>query len=122
MTPPATGVGIVWDVPPSHLADGLTAYEKKVKAAIVALVEYFEPILESYAKSNAPWTDRTANARQSLFTVHEVASDMVTLYLSHGMEYGVFLEVCNAGKYAIIMKTLQAHYSDIKAALDRLLA
>ena len=107
--------------PPAVLVAGLDAYEKRVMAAIAALAKYFEPVLESHAKEHAPWTDRTGNARQSLFSVSELAEDVVTLYLSHGMEYGKWLELCHSGKYSIIMKTLQAHYGDIKAALDGLL-
>ena len=121
MSPAGKGFGIVWERSPQVLVDGLSGYEKKLRAAVEALVEYFKPVIESYAKDNAPWTDRTGNARQSLFTVHEAAADVVTLYLSHGMEYGVFLELCNSGKYAIVMKALEAHYHEIKTALDDLL-
>jgi len=88
-------------------------------AAVAAVAKELEPVLEDYAKQHRPWTDRTGNARQSLFSVSELAGEIVTIYLSHGMEYGVFLELCNSGQYAIIMPTLEANYGVIKAALDR---
>lgn len=113
--------GIRWIRSPQVLVDALDLYQRRLIAAIGELAHYFEPVIESYAKANAPWTDRTGNARQSLFTATEIARDMVTLYLSHGMEYGVFLELCNSGKYAIVMPTLQAHYGPIKQALDDLM-
>lgn len=89
-------------------------------AAAGALANAFAPQLESHAKANAPWTDRTGNARQSLFAVVDVQTNKVILYLSHGMEYGVFLELCNAGKYAIVMKTLETYYPQIAQAMKDL--
>jgi hypothetical protein len=89
-------------------------------AAAGALATSFSPKLEAHAKRHAPWTDRTGNARQTLFSVVDVQKDKVILYLSHGVEYGVFLELCNEGRYAIVMKTLQAHYPQVKQAMDDL--
>jgi len=89
-------------------------------AAVAAVAKKLEPVLEGYAKTHRPWEDQTGHARQSLFSVSELAAEIVTIYLSHGMEYGVFLELCNSGQYAIIMPTLEANYGVIKAALDRL--
>jgi hypothetical protein len=117
------GSGIVWAAgrSPADLAKALDLYERKAMAAVAALAKYFEPVLEHYAKSHRPWTDRTGNARQTMFSVSEMAGDVVRLYLSHGMEYGKWLELCNNGKYAVVMRTLEAHYGEIKRMLDRLL-
>ena len=93
----------------------------KHTAAIAVLAEKsLAPLLENYAKAHRPWDDQTGNARSGLFSVSELAGEIVTIYLSHGMEYGVFLELCNSGKYAIIMPTLEANYGVIKGALDAL--
>jgi len=89
-------------------------------AAAGSLATHFAGVLEAYAKANAPWHDRTSNARQTLFSVVDVEKERVILYLSHGMEYGVFLELCNAGRYAIILPTLEAHYEQIKQAMKDL--
>lgn len=93
-------------------------YRGKVNQAVKAVADYFAPVIEQYAKDNARWTDRTANARQSLHAFVEVlAEDVVALYLSHGVEYGIYLELANQGRYAIILPTLQAHYSQISQML-----
>ena len=86
-------------------------------AAAATLAKAFEPRLEGTAKAGAPWTDRTGNARQSLFSTSEVLKDRVILYLSHGVEYGKYLELRFSGRYAIVLKTLQAHYGAIAGAL-----
>lgn len=119
-----TQSGVVWapGKAPRDLAERLVRQYglSRHVAAAGALAEYFAPILEAHSKEHAPWTDRTGNARQTLFSVVAIQKDRVVLYLSHGMEYGVFLELCNSGWYAIIMKTLQAQYPEIKKAMDDL--
>jgi len=118
----AQGSGIVWRQPPEVITEGLTRYEERLLAAVGALARYFEPLLENDAKAHAPWTDRTGNARQSLFAVtdEDKRQNLVTLFLSHGVEYGKWLELCNAGQYAIIMETLEIWYPDIMSALEDL--
>jgi len=79
--------------------------------------------MQNEAKANATWTDRTGNARTGLFGTSEAdfARKVVTIYLSHGtaIDYGIWLELAGgedgagAGKYAIIMRTMQAHYQDL---------
>jgi hypothetical protein len=107
-----------WKRPPSVLVKALDVYESRVMQAVASVATYFEPILETHAKKTAPWTDRTGNARQTLFSVSELAEDVVRLYLSHGMEYGVYLELRHAGRYAVILPTLQAHYGQIGSMLQ----
>jgi hypothetical protein len=118
-----TTQGITWKPGPSYLADQLEkVYHSRVIAAVASLVVFFSAKVEAYAKANAPWTDRTGNARQSLFAVTDLAEDTITLYLSHGMDYGKWLELCNQGKYAIILPALQAHYHEFMQAVKDLLA
>lgn len=58
-------------------------------------------------RSEAPWTDRTGDARELLgFSVDE---DPIRprVYLFHGVHYGLWLEVRWNGDYAIIMPTIE---------------
>ena len=112
--------GIVWRTPPDVLLKAIDRYEKDLMAEIEDLLRRFAPQIESYAKAMAPWQDRTGNARQTLFTVVEAQRDRVILYLSHQMSYGVYLELRWQGRYAIIMRTLQAHESPIMGGLKAL--
>lgn len=52
----------------------------------------FAGIVESEAKTNATWKDRTSHARQSIHSGVEGSGRELTLYLAHGMKYGRFLE------------------------------
>lgn len=49
-------------------------------------------IMESEAKRNASWTDRTSHARQSIHSGVEGRGRELTLFLAHGVKYGAFLE------------------------------
>ena len=105
-----------------EMLKALDDYERRVLKAVEEVAKYFAPVIEGYAKDEAPWTDRTGNARQSLFTAVEVAEDVVNLYLSHHVEYGFWLEFAMAGKYAIIWPTLEAHFDEIMDALNGIFA
>lgn len=91
--------------------DSLTPNLKKLLPVIDAAVDLafdtYEPIAETYMRANAPWTDRTANARNGLRAVHE-KEPMVEhrLILFHTMPYGLWLEVRWSGRYAIIGPTM----------------
>ena len=94
-------------------------YAVAVKQTVWNVAEYWSPIMETYAKQNAPWTDRTANPRQSLWCrPMRISDDAVAIILSHGMDYGIWLEICWQGRYAIIWPTLQAHLTRIADMLQ----
>lgn len=100
------------------VARNMGLYAQKVTWAITQIANYFAAVIEAYAKENAPWTDQTANARQSLYAFVETqARETVNLYLSHGMDYGIYLETRWAGRYAIIWPTIQAHLPQITRML-----
>lgn len=91
-----------------------TIYGNKVIEAVNQVALYFAPVLETYAKANKKWVDRTGNATQSLHSFVEMFSkDAVHLILSHGVFYGIFLESKYASRYSIIWPTLQAHLQAI---------
>lgn len=74
------------------LGDGFNEFLNRKKAGMVAICQNWSGNLETYAKSNAPWKDRTSHARQSLHSGVEVNGDEYTIYLAHGIEYGEALE------------------------------
>lgn len=105
------------------LITNLGLYGEQVKRIPHMVLEYYQPVLETYMKENAVWTDRTGNARQSLYTqLEDLAQDVAILYLAHGMEYGLWLEVRWAGKFAIIWPTIAAHLDEIAIRIQRLLS
>jgi hypothetical protein len=63
--------------------------------------------VEDAARGNAPWDDRTGDARSGLKAEvqHEGGDIILTLY--HTVEYGLWLEVIQNGSFATIMPTLE---------------
>lgn len=112
--------GIRWIRPPSRLAEAIERYGERVLVAVAAVAGRMATIMQNSAKSNAPWTDRTGNARSGLFGTVETAQNMVILYLSHGqmIDYGIWLELAHGGRYAIIMRTMESHLPELKQMLD----
>lgn len=94
-------------------------YATRVRLAALQIAYYLAPMMEEYAKDNAPWTDRTGNARQGLQGfVEDVSETIVDIYISHGMDYGKWLELAHAGRYAILWPTIQAHMPVITGMLE----
>jgi hypothetical protein len=79
----------------------------KVDAGVDLAFDAIEPTAETYARTNARWTDNTGNARNGLFAKH-LSDPMVRhqLVVYHTMHYGYWLEVKWSGRYAIIGPTL----------------
>lgn len=94
--------------------DQTKEYLERKKAGLYALLQNWAGTMEGYSKSHAPWTDRTGHARQSLHGGVDVRGDQQVLYLSHGVEYGIWLELAHSGKYAIVRPTVDAHLSRIR--------
>jgi len=115
--------GIVWIRPPSALARSIEQYGLKLRVAVKALADYFAQKMQDEARRNAPWQDRTGNARSGLAGLAEQAAlDLMVIYLTHGVEYGKWLELANGGKYAIVVPTIQRNLPEIERMLQRLLA
>lgn len=91
-----------------------TQYQKAadaMHAARIATANELGAVMEAYAKSNAPWQDRTGDAREGLHTIVVNEPTTSVIWLGHGnnIYYGFFLEnYTYAGvSYAIIMPTIE---------------
>jgi hypothetical protein len=73
---------------------------------LTAATAYHATRAEAYARSNAPWTDRTSNARNGLFAKAERDRPYYRIIVAHSVPYGIWLEVRFSGRYAIIRPTV----------------
>lgn len=64
--------------------------------------------VRNYAQESAPWADRTGSARDGLDVDVYEENGSVYLALFHTVDYGLWLEVIQSGKFAVIMPTLEA--------------
>lgn len=66
-----------------------------------------------YAKQNAPWADRTGQAREGLDTDVTMDHNTITWTLFHTVDYGQWLETIQNGTFAIIMPTLEQFSAEL---------
>jgi hypothetical protein len=104
------------------LSPGLERFPSKLEAGVALYFEYEESKVQDYMRANAPWTDRTANARQGLFCKAKSTPGNHALVCYHTMPYGIWLEVKNNGQYAIIIPTIQHEGARVMRGLSQLLS
>lgn len=102
-------VGFKWDGAPPDVVFAELSNRRiaTIRRGIKAIADKWAPILTQQMKDRAPWQDITGEARRTLHTdVEQVTEDMVQIVLSHGVSYGVFLELKNGGRFAVIAPML----------------
>lgn len=95
--------------------------ETKSQLAIRMFAQEGAKKFENYAKINRPWTDRTGHARQRLVGWVETFSDKVRIHIGHGVDYGVYLELCNEKRYAILQPTVNACSKEVIQGFSKLM-
>ena len=90
----------------NNLIKGLAEREIKTRAALGLYADTVAKKMEAHEKSNKPWVDRTGRAKQSLNSSWKWVGDVARVELSHGVYYGIYLELCNEKRYAIIKPTI----------------
>lgn len=90
----------------SNLLKGLEEREDRIKSSLGLYADVVAKKMEAHAKINKPWIDRTGRAKQSLNSSWKWIGDVARVELSHGVDYGLYLEFCNEKKYAIIKPTI----------------
>lgn len=91
----------------SKLAKGLENMRSKFDVALEMKAGEYASQLQTDAQTNARWTDRTGEARRRLRGSYEVVSNGYKLVLAHGVDYGIWLELANEKRYAIIMQVIE---------------
>lgn len=90
----------------SDLNDGIKHFSDKAMVAMEMLAKTGANEIEAYAKKNRKWIDRTGDARKRLTGRSKRTLTGFRIELAHGVDYGIWLEVANEGKYQIIKPTL----------------
>jgi hypothetical protein len=113
---------IKWDGA-NPIANKLLAMPNESDKALRAIISLYAPKAESAMKTGATWTDRTSNARNGLFAkpVSEKGK-RYAIVLAHTVNYGIWLEIRHAGRYAIILPTTRTMSPVVMTAASRLFA
>lgn len=105
---------------PNTLLPGIEGFSTRFNLKLKGFFEFQETKVQDYMRNNAPWKDRTANARQGLFAKAFQAEGTHGIICYHTMPYGIWLEVKNNGEYAIIVPTIQAEGRRIMVQMNKL--
>jgi len=98
----------------------MDAWHMRMRAATIALAQNWAGRMEAYMKRNAPWTDRTGNARNGLWGAAGIEGHDVFIRIGHTVEYGKWLELARDGKYAILGPTRNRFQAQIHKSFEEL--
>jgi hypothetical protein len=104
--------GFTMDV--SSISNKLGDIGKRFDAAMQMKCSTAANQLESYAKENRPWTDRTGHARQRLKgSFGSEGQNNYRIVLAQCVDYGLWLELAHEKKYAIVEPTIRLQSQEI---------
>lgn len=108
----------------TKLKSNMLSLAPKVKTAVLMYAGTKAPVLESYMKTHRKWTDRSGMAKTLLNAkVSKPDENTVRFTLSHGVDYGIWLELAHEKKYAIIEPTINLEgpkiLNDLNLLLDK---
>jgi hypothetical protein len=108
----------------SSLRANVHRFGSKLQRSIDAVVDYDAAYATSYLKTNAPWHDNTGAARSGLVAIPNHFGSTQEILMAYSVTYGIWLEVANSGKYAIITPAMriigQKLMSDMQLLIDRM--
>jgi hypothetical protein len=112
-----------FDYNESTLKKNLDSMSAKLGAVILMYAATKASELQSKMKLNRPWTDRTGMAKALLNAkVSQPNNETVRITLSHGVEYGIWLELANEKNYAVIAPTIREEGPRIVSDLSDLMS
>jgi hypothetical protein len=121
----STSSGFRWSY--DQIRPSLKSAEQKAKSYLSRITTFHALRAETYARLNAPWTDRTGNARSGLTAEADNSGSGNLHYeinIYHKMPYGIWLEVRWSGRYAIIVPTVRheapLYWQSAEEVLDRM--
>jgi len=94
---------------------------ERARRAAWITAQSMAPEVENYMKSNAPWTDRTGNARNGLAARAFREGTTIGIDLFGQVDYMIWLETRWEGQYAIIQPTVDEMGPVVMKRYERLM-
>lgn len=107
----------MFEINEEKLSEIIDSLRKQAESAVNDVCEAGAVSMECYAKANAPWTDRTGNARRTIESFIEKENHKRHIGVCGNMLYSPALEMLYGKKYAILYPTVQAKTGEIMAKL-----
>jgi hypothetical protein len=98
---------------------------KEVSRTKIRLAAYAQmqaaPRMQTHAQTHAPWHDITGMARRGLRGGSFFRGNKAIIYIAHGVDYGVHLELAHDRKYQILDPTIDHFKSIVWADYQRIM-
>lgn len=107
----------MFEINEEKLSEIINSLKKQADTAVDDACKAGAERMECYAKLNAPWTDRTGNARRTIEGFVDKLKHERYVGVCGNMSYSPSLEMLHGKKYAILYPAVQAEMSDIMARL-----
>ena len=106
----------------SQLGKNLDKMSMKLGATVLMYAATKASEIQGKMKVNRPWTDRTGMAKALLNAkVSQPSTNIIRITLSHGVDYGIWLELAHEKNYAIIAPTIREEGPRIISDLQNLM-
>lgn len=105
----------------SKLLSALDNAQARAKVSTKIIAQNGALKFQNYAKQNRPWTDRTGHARQRLTGYVEDKGDKIRVCISHGVNYGKYLEFAHERRFAILERTINVCSKEVVNSFKTLL-
>lgn len=103
------------------LLGGLMEKEDRLDIAVGMLAETNAKNLEKDAKEQARWQNRTGDARKRLQGYAHRTHSGWRIVLAHGVDYGIWLELANEKRFAIVGPLIDLSAPYIMQDFDKLM-
>lgn len=92
-----------WIRTPDKIVDDIQRWaDTRIYAKAARNAESFGSEILNWMQTNAPWEDRTGDARGTLYYKVLKTPEKITVEIGYGVPYGVYLETMQLGRFAIL--------------------
>jgi len=100
-----------------------TIYQRRKQAVYALCLSYAGRALNYFRQnqqSNAYWTNRTHDAESRVFSDAQIEGDIISWFIAHAIDYGVYLELANDRQNEALRPTIVHFFDDFKRDLESL--
>lgn len=90
-----------------ELSGNVRKLPENLRRDVRTVVDANAAYAEIYIKTKAPWTDRTGAARSGLTAISGGSGDTFEILMAYSVTYGIWLEIANDRRYAIITPAMR---------------
>ena len=103
--------------------DKIKTFNKTMQAELKVVGSTISKNMQTYAKANHPWTNRTYSAQNKLKGEYKATENELDISIAHGVDYGYYLETRADfdGKYQILEKARDSEINNFKGMIRNLL-